>query len=390
MKKHVILLAGGKGTRMNASVNKILLDLCGKPVIQRSAEAFFSTADDMIIVCRKDEQSAIEKILSCSSFPFPVHFTSGGKTRQESVLNGLRLLSATNEDIILIHDAARCLVDPDLIRRVVESVLDYGTGIPGIPATSTFKICNNENYVRYTPDRSSLYEIQTPQGFISGTFIPAALKAYHEGIDCTDDAGILEYYHIPVRIVPGSSRNIKLTEPEDMSRASAILKGDTAGMRIGMGYDVHRLTDGRKLILCGVEVPYIQGLLGHSDADVALHALMDAMLGACALGDIGKHFPDTSDLYKDISSVYLLKETNRIIGDAGYRVSNTDITIVAQKPKLLPFIPQMVKVVADTLSIPLNAVNIKATTTEKLGFEGRMEGISAYAVCSVAYKNEDY
>ena len=124
MKKHVILLAGGKGTRMNASVNKILLDLCGKPVIQRSAEAFFSTADDMIIVCRKDEQSAIEKILSCSSFPFPVHFTSGGKTRQESVLNGLRLLSATNEDIILIHDAARCLVDPDLIRRVVESVLD--------------------------------------------------------------------------------------------------------------------------------------------------------------------------------------------------------------------------------------------------------------------------
>ncbi len=388
MKNHVILLAGGKGTRMNASVNKILLDLCGKPVVQRSAEAFSSIADDMIIVCREADQPVIENILNCSSFPFPVFFTSGGKTRQESVLNGLRVLSAENDDVILIHDAARCLVDPGLINRVIESVLDSGTGIPGIPATSTFKICNDEHFVMHTPDRSSLYEIQTPQGFAAEVFIPAALKAAEDGIDCTDDAGILEHYHIPVHIVPGSSQNIKLTEPEDMSRASSILKGDAANMRIGMGYDVHRLTDGRKLILCGVEVPFSQGLLGHSDADVALHALMDAMFGACALGDIGKHFPDTSDLYKDISSVFLLKETNRIIGEAGYKVSNTDITIVAQKPKLLPFIPQMTEIVADTLGIPLNAVNIKATTTEKLGFEGRMEGISAYAVCAVTDRTE--
>ena len=160
-------------------------------------------------------------------------------------------------------------------------------------------------------------------------------------------------------------------------------------MRIGMGYDVHRLTDNRKLILCGVEIPYSQGLLGHSDADVALHALMDAMFGACALGDIGKHFPDTSDIYKDISSVFLLGETNSIIAEAGYRVSNTDITIVAQKPKLLPFIPRMTEVVANTLNVPLNAVNIKATTTEKLGFEGRLEGISAYAVCTVVNKDMD-
>lgn len=388
MKKHVILLAGGKGTRMKAAVNKVLLDLCGKPVILRSAEAFSSLADDMIIVCRAEDQPVIESIFSRSSLPFPVYFTSGGNTRQESVLNGVRMLSAGYNDIILIHDAARCLVNQELISRVIESVLDSGTGIPGIPATSTFKICNDEHYVMHTPDRSSLYEIQTPQGFTAEVFIPAALKAAEDGIDCTDDAGILEHYHIPVHIVPGSSQNIKLTEPEDMSRASSILKGDAANMRIGMGYDVHRLTDGRKLILCGVEVPFSQGLLGHSDADVALHALMDAMFGACALGDIGKHFPDTSDLYKDISSVFLLKETNRIIGEAGYKVSNTDITIVAQKPKLLPFIPQMTEIVADTLGIPLSAVNIKATTTEKLGFEGRMEGISAYAVCAVTDRTE--
>ena len=388
MKKHVILLAGGQGTRMNATVNKILLNLCGKPVVQRSAEAFASFADDMIIVCRAEDQSSIEKMLS-TALPFPVFFAPGGNTRQESVLNGLRLLSAKDDDMILIHDAARCLVDSELIGRVIKSVQDCGTGIPGIPATSTFKICNDEHYVRHTPDRSSLYEIQTPQGFTAGTFIPAALKASDDGVDCTDDAGILEYCHIPVHIVPGSSRNIKLTTPEDMSRASSILKGDQSSMRIGMGYDVHRLTDNRKLILCGVEIPYSQGLLGHSDADVALHALMDAMFGACALGDIGKHFPDTSDIYKDISSVFLLGETNSIIAEAGYRVSNTDITIVAQKPKLLPFIPRMTEVVANTLNVPLNAVNIKATTTEKLGFEGRLEGISAYAVCTVVNKDMD-
>lgn len=390
MKIHVILLAGGKGTRMNASVNKVLLDLCGKPVIQRSAEAFSSVADNMIVVCRPEDQPVIEKTLSHSVFPFPVRFASGGRTRQESVLNGLRLLSPINDDILLIHDGARCLVSPDLISRVIESARKYGTGIPGIPATSTFKICNEEHYILQTPDRSNLYEIQTPQGFSAGIFIPAALKAADDGIDCTDDAGILEYYHLPVRVVPGSSQNIKLTEPEDMSRATSILKGDTIGMRIGMGYDVHRFSDGRKLILCGVDIPFSQGLLGHSDADVALHALMDSMLGACALGDIGKHFPDTNNQYKDISSLILLKETNRIIGEAGYKVSNADITIVAQKPKLLPFIPQMTETVANTLGIPLNTVNVKATTTEKLGFEGRMEGISAYAVCTVVNRTGNY
>ena len=147
MKKHVILLAGGKGTRMKASVNKVLLDLCGKPVIQRSAEAFSSIADDMIVVCRAEDRPVIEKAIRCSSLPFPVSFASGGNTRQESVLNGLHMLSAMDDDIILIHDGARCLVNPDLISRVIESVLDSGTGIPGIPATSTFKICNDKHYV---------------------------------------------------------------------------------------------------------------------------------------------------------------------------------------------------------------------------------------------------
>ena len=154
-------------------------------------------------------------------------------------------------------------------------------------------------------------------------------------------------------------------------------------MRVGMGYDVHRLVEGRKLVLCGVEIPWDLGLLGHSDADVALHALMDAMLGACGLDDIGRHFPDTDDRFKGISSLLLLQETNRLVREAGFSVSNVDVTIVAQKPKLMQFIPQMIRTVADVLQIKEDAVNIKATTTEKLGFEGRGEGISASAVCLV-------
>ena len=383
MKKYVIILAGGRGTRMNLPYNKALLNLCGKTVIQRSIEAFNSFADEMIIVSHADEQPLIQESISHSGLSFPFRFISGGETRQESVLNGLKALNTDPEDIILIHDAARCLVDQALIERIIHSVETYGTGIPGIPASSTFKICNADQLVVHTPDRTNLYEIQTPQGFTAGTLLPVALNAFRDGVNCTDDAGLLEHYHIPVKVVPGSPENIKLTEPRDISRARSIIQGDLLTMRVGMGYDVHRLTEGRKLILCGIDIPYEFGLLGHSDADVALHALMDAMLGACALGDIGKHFPDTDPQYAGISSVCLLRETNRIIRDAGYQVANADITIVAQKPRLLPYIPQMTEMVASVLDVPAGRINVKATTTEKLGFEGRMEGISSYAVCTV-------
>jgi 2-C-methyl-D-erythritol 2,4-cyclodiphosphate synthase len=197
----------------------------------------------------------------------------------------------------------------------------------------------------------------------------------------------MEHYGFPVQIVPGSRNNLKLTTQDDLIAANIILKGNNKPMRVGMGYDVHRLVEGRKLILCGIEIPWPLGLLGHSDADVALHALMDAMLGACGMGDIGQHFPDTDDRFKGVSSLLLLKETNRLINAAGFSVYNADITIVAQKPKLLPYIPQMKHVVVGCLDIEESFVNVKATTTEKLGFEGREEGISSYAVCLVEQKH---
>ena len=387
MKTFVIMLAGGRGSRMNAGFNKVLMPVCGRTVIRRSVDAFSAFADEMVIVVRPEEQSAILEGIDAGALPFPLRFAPGGDTRQASVLNGLNTVSPEPEDVILIHDAARCLVDGETIERVIRSVKEYGTGIPGIPASSTFKVCDGESFVLHTPDRSTLFEIQTPQGFTAEKIIPVSRKAAQDGFVTTDDAALLEHFGIPVKVVPGSACNIKLTAPEDVPRARTILGGAVSSMRIGYGYDVHRLVPDRDLILCGVSVPYELGLLGHSDADVALHALMDAMLGACALGDIGAHFPDTDDLYKGASSLLLLKETVRILAEAGYRVYNADVTIVAQKPKLLPFIPQMKETVAEALNLPVSFVSVKATTTERLGFEGRMEGISASAVCTVTEKD---
>ncbi len=389
MKTYVIMLAGGRGERMKSSLNKVLMPVCGRPAIIRSLDAFIPFADETVIVARPDDQPAIRDEIGKSGLAFPFRFAEGGITRQASVLNGLRSIAPDPVDIVLIHDAARCLVKPDLIERVMLSVKETGSGVPGIPATSTYKICDGNSFVLSTPDRSKLFEVQTPQGFTAGVIIPASVKAAEEGIDCTDDAGVLEHCGIPVRIVRGDPDNIKLTEPGDLSRARSILEGDVSAMRVGMGYDVHRLVPGRKLILCGVEIPFELGLLGHSDADVALHALMDAMLGACALGDIGKHFPDTDERFRGISSVLLLRETARILQEHGFRVYNADITIAAQQPKLLPFIARMAENVSSALDLPAGRISIKATTTEKLGFEGRMEGISSYAVCSVVGQKPD-
>ena len=380
---YTVMLAGGSGSRMNSPVNKTLLPLCGKTVIRRSIEAFSGLTDKMVVVCHPGAMQDLVKEARETAVPFPVHFVTGGDTRQQSVQNGLVAFDYDDQDIVLIHDAARCLVSSDIIRNVTESVKKYGSGVPGIPVTSTFKICNPDGFVTHTPDRSCLFEIQTPQGFLAKELLNATLKASEDRFEGTDDASLMEHAGRQVRIVTGDKSNIKLTTPDDLISAAQILKGVSMSMRVGMGYDVHRLVEGRKLYLCGVEIPWTLGLLGHSDADVALHALMDSMLGACGLGDIGQHFPDTDDRYKGISSLILLRETNRLINEAGFRLVNADLTIVAQKPKLSPFIPQMRQTVSHALGIPENAVNIKATTTEKLGFEGRAEGISAYAVCMV-------
>ena len=380
---HVVLAAGGAGSRMGAGQNKIFLEAGGKSILLRSMQLFEGIIDRMVIVCRPEDEQQIRRIVSMSGVSYQVSLARGGESRQHSVLNGLKSLGADPDDIVLVHDAARCLTPVNVILDILESCRSKGSGVAAVPAVNTMKYADSDMYVLHTADRSDLYEIQTPQGFRFAQLYDSYKKAEKDGFVATDDASVAEHAGVRVLLVRGSKKNIKVTEKEDLVMINALLQQDTPSFRIGMGYDVHRLTEGRKLILCGIEIPHTLGLLGHSDADVALHALMDAMFGAAALGDIGRHFPDTSDEYKGISSVLLLKEAIRKVRKAGYEFVNADITIAAQKPRISPYIPEMVRKVSETLSCDTSQVNIKATTTERLGFEGREEGISAQAVCSL-------
>ena len=377
---YAIILAGGSGSRMGAGMNKVLMPLAGETVIARSLSAFAGMVDGMILVSRSEDMQQMQ--LAAAQAGIDVRIVAGGATRQESVWNGLCALPEACTHV-MIHDGARCLVDKATIERCKASVFECGTGVAAIPVIDTIKETDAEELVVSTPDRSALRAVQTPQGFSLEIIREAHRKAQEAGFIGTDDASLVERLNIPVRLTLGDRRNIKLTTPEDMQMAEAFLHNDFPALRIGQGYDVHRLVEGRDLILCGVKVPHHLGLLGHSDADVALHALMDAMLGSMALGDIGRHFPDTDEQYRGISSMKLLEHVAALLREHGARVTNCDVTIAAQRPKLLPYVPQMRQNIASVLALPLDRVNVKATTTEHLAFEGREEGISARAVCMV-------
>ena len=381
MKKYVVLAAGGSGSRMNLNENKIFLPAGGKSVLERSMLLFEGLIDRMVIVCRPEDEEKISCIASCSGVSYPFSLVFGGATRQHSVLNGLKSLQQESGSIVLIHDAARCLTPHNVILDVLDSCIRFGSGVAAVPAVNTMKYADCNRTVIRTADRTDLYEVQTPQGFWLDMLVTAYLQAEKDGFQATDDASLMEHAGFPVRLVNGSKYNIKITQKEDLVIMNAVLQQNLPILRVGFGYDVHRLTENRKLILCGVEIPHMLGLLGHSDADVALHALMDALLGASGLGDIGRHFPDTSDKYKDISSLLLLTEVIGKVRASGFEFVNADITISAQKPKLSSYIHMMKQKVSEVLSCDPMQINIKATTTEKLGFEGREEGISAQAVC---------
>ena len=280
------------------------------------------------------------------------------------------------------------LVTAEVIARTLESAKKYGSGVAAVPLKDTVKRVNEGGVVVDTPPRDALRAVQTPQTF-EAELIRRAHAAYALGERATDDAALAERMGVKVRLTEGDVENIKLTTPEDMLLARQVIlrregqKEEKLMVRIGHGYDVHRLTEDRKLILCGVEIPYTLGLLGHSDADVALHALMDALLGAAALGDIGRHFPDTDPAYKGADSGKLLDHVVALLEEKGYAVGNVDVTIICQRPKLKDYIEQMRQNVARHLKVDADRVNIKATTTEKLGFEGEGLGISSHAVACI-------
>ncbi len=573
-----VVVCGGKGERMGGAINKALLPVGGVPAVVRVVRAFRACGASVALVVRPAERACFIETLALFSERADL-YADAGADRQQSVYHGLTALP-NDADIVLVHDGARALITQALIRRVIDSVHQYGSGVAALPVTDTVKFADANDRILYTPDRNALRAVQTPQGFryrelldahkiaaretgdsseassesaetASSPFVhfpavdsaqaalseheftapcvpatmfdsaQAALSEYeftsprvpatavesaqtasaehelaalrvpatavdnaqtasserefpasrvpapavdnaqaasseheftaprvpatavdstqtalsehefaaprasalavnsaqtslseHEfpvpripapAVDsiqeaslehefpaprvsgrATDDAALMEALGYEVRLVEGDRRNLKLTTPEDIRMAEAFLGVQT---RVGFGYDAHRLVIGRKLILGGAEIPFEKGLLGHSDADVALHALIDAMLGAAALGDIGSHFPDSDERYRGVSSLTLLQGTDAILRSHGFSVESVDLTIVAERPKLSPLIGIMRSNIASALHLPLGTVSVKATTTEGMGFEGRGEGISAHAVAVVTQRS---
>lgn len=370
MKICAVIVAGGSGSRMKLHKNKVLLRIDGESIIVKSVRAF-ADMDDIVLVVRDVDKAEILSELQKAGIPMNnISFVRGGQTRGESVQNGLQ--SIVDCDIVLVHDAARPFVSKADIQRLIHVVEEHGAAILASAVSDTLKKVNDRGFICATVNRDHLYRAQTPQGFRFSLLRQAYQAANEKGIQATDDAALLELMGIAVKIVEASSKNIKITKQEDLSMD---------GFRVGHGFDVHRLTEGRKLILCGIDIPYEKGLLGHSDADVATHALMDAMLGAAALGDIGRHFPDTDERFRNADSVELLQQVDKLIRAKGYRLYQADITIIAQAPKMAPYIQHMRERLAEALAMDIDYINVKASTTEKLGFCGRGEGITCEAVC---------
>ncbi len=363
-----IIVAAGRGKRLGSSLPKQFLKVRGRTILEMSVEAFEQNkyVDEIFVAANADYCELTEKL--CRGFSKLKKIVAGGAERQDSVRAALDCLRGEN-GIVLVHDAARPFVSEAVINAVIEGTADFGAAIPTVPAKDTIRQVDGTG--SRTLQRETLARVQTPQGFRISLLKHAFEKAQAEGFLGTDDASLVERLGINISMVQGEDANRKITTREDLETE----------MRIGTGYDVHRLVEGRPLVLCGEQIPYEKGLLGHSDADVALHALMDAMLGAAGLGDIGKHFPDTDERYRGISSMKLLQKTAELLREAGYFLGNADITIIAQRPKIAGYIPKMRANIAEIMNCDENKINIKGTTTEKLGFVGREEGIASEAVC---------
>lgn len=367
-----VLVAAGSGQRFGADTPKQFLACAGKPVIRHAAETLAAAG---IVLQPVGDAVAIGAALAGLPHRPPV---PGGATRQASVRAGLEALAAEAPDIVLVHDAARAFIPPGTLDALGAALAAHPGAIPAAPVADTLKR-GADGLIAATVDRTGLYRAQTPQAFRYPLLL-ALHRTAPEG--ATDDAALLEAAGHAVALVPGHEDNIKITWPEDLARMERILS-PTLLPRVGTGFDVHVLAEGRKLMLCGVEVPHSHGLAGHSDADVGLHALCDAIYGALAEGDIGRHFPPSDNTYKDMDSAIFLRHAAELVRTKGGTLANVDVTLICERPKIAPHAPAMIARLADLLGIPEGRVSVKATTTEKLGFTGRMEGIAAQAVATV-------
>lgn len=377
-----VLLAAGNSTRMGGSRSKVLEELGGRPALCRSLEVLdrCPLIGEICLVCR--EQDRADMLPLTSGLATSVRVVPGGAQRQDSVEQGVEALTGPWE-YVAIHDGARPLVTDEVLAAVCRDAMAYGAATAAVPSKDTCKLADGAGFVAATPARDRLWAVQTPQAFSLALYREALGKARAAGQNYTDDCQLIEAAGGSVKLTMGDYRNIKLTTPEDLLAARAYLGGEGGKktVRIGYGYDVHRLVEGRKLILAGVEVPFEKGLLGHSDADVIAHAVADALLGAAALGDIGHLFPDADPRYAGADSLKLLGEVCRLLREKGFSIGNIDATLLAQRPKIAPHIVQMRENLAAACGIAVDQVSVKATTEERLGFTGREEGMAASAVC---------
>jgi 2-C-methyl-D-erythritol 4-phosphate cytidylyltransferase/2-C-methyl-D-erythritol 2,4-cyclodiphosphate synthase len=367
-----------------AGIEKMVVPLAGRPLVMHSVVAFETCdlVDEIVVVTRADLVERVSSLVEGAGCTKVRAVVRGGATRSESSRHGIAALSK-DVKTVLVHDGARPLVSDALIRRVVEAAM-HGAVIPGVAPTSTIKL-EAGGASAGTLDRERLREAQTPQGFPRELLARALAWAIKAPAPPTDEAACVEGLGERVAIVAGDRRNIKVTVPDDLAVAEALVSGGAPPRetRIGFGTDVHRLTEGRPLVLGCVEIEHPRGLDGHSDADVLAHAICDALLGAAASGDIGDHFPDSSPEWEGASGERLLRRTVEILVEFGYVPLNVDATVSAQAPRLAPHRQRMIDHIARALRLPGARVSVKFTTTEHLGFEGREEGISATAVAQI-------
>lgn len=401
-----MIVAAGRSTRM-AGLDKQFALAGGRPLLAYTVAVFEKSPliDEYVVVLSSENLLKGRALAFEEGWQKLRGFVTGGARRQDSVWNGLAALGgdpAKAPDWVMIHDGARPFVTEQILVDGLEAAREYGSCVAAVPVKDTIKLVEQTSgLVHETPPREKLWAIQTPQIFRYDMICEAHQQAQASNAEVTDDAMMMELSGKPVKVYKAAYTNIKVTTPDDLDIARRIFSEQNAPqsevlpqaktentpklpeMRVGQGYDVHRLVEGRALILGGVNIPFELGLDGHSDADVLTHAVINALLGAAGLGDIGRYFPPTDPTYKGISSLQMLKEINSLLQERGWLIANIDATIAAQRPKLAPHINAMCSSLAQTLEISRESVNVKATTTETLGFVGRMEGLEGQAIALI-------
>jgi 2-C-methyl-D-erythritol 4-phosphate cytidylyltransferase / 2-C-methyl-D-erythritol 2,4-cyclodiphosphate synthase len=389
----IVVVAAGRGERAGSPENgpKQYRQIGGKAVIAHTVEKFVTwpKASQIVVVIHADDEALFETAADGAGRRDKMVTTMGGPTRQQSVLAGLRALHGTDVTHVLIHDAVRPFFDHDLLDRVAAALEDGAPAVlPAIAVSDTLKRADFHGQVTGTVPRADLYAAQTPQSFRFDDILAAHEKAALENMGhFTDDAAIAEWAGIPVMLVAGTSDNVKLTTKRDIAMADERLSADALpDVRTGNGYDVHQLEPGEGVTLCGVFIAHDQSLKGHSDADVALHALTDALLATCGAGDIGDHFPPSDPQWRGAPSRIFIEQAAKIVRDNGGTIMNADVTLIAEAPRIGPHREAMRARLSEFLGIGLERCSVKATTNEQIGFVGRREGIAAIATATVVYR----